>query len=186
MNRAWRLGALLLLSLVSVPLRAQPPAAGARASSPLAPLAFLVGGIWHADLPNTPQGQTVAIEAQYEWSANHQGIRFDSTWIIAGRRHAYASGLYAWNPAQKRLALWYTDAAGSLTTGTVEAVAGVLRHDLMVTDRSGNAEAVRAEIVPVDAQTYTDTIFTSKDGQWQKLIDVRYQRPAPPDSPAAK
>jgi hypothetical protein len=178
-------GGIALLALALATLRAQGPAVSPSAPSPLSPLAFLVGGSWRANLPDTPGGQTVVIETRYTWSANHRGVRFDSTWFVAGRPHPYASGMYAWSPAQKRLVLWYTNADGSLAQGSVEIGAGKLQYDLTVTNPSGSAEPVRAEIVPIDARTYSNTIFVQKAGEWSKLIEVRNTRSAPPDSAAA-
>ena len=176
------LAAAALGLLAAGPCRANEP--DAPAASPFAPIEFLVGGVWQGDLPPSPDGQAVRLESRYSWAENHQAIRFDSTWIVAGKRHPYASGLYAWDPAKKQLAVWYTDAAGSLGAGAVIPTGQSVQEDLTVTDGSGLAEAVRARFTPAGADGCQEDLFTLKAGQWEKLVTVLYHRAAVPKAGA--
>jgi hypothetical protein len=180
---AGRAGAALLAAaalwlLAAGASRADGP--DAPAAPPFAPIEFLVGGVWQGDLPPSPDGQAVRLESRYSWAENHQAIRFDSTWIVAGKRHPYASGLYAWDPAKKQLAVWYTDAAGSLGAGAVFPAGQSVQEDLTVTDGSGLAEAVRARFTPAGADRCQEDLFTLKAGQWERLVTVLYHRAAVP------
>ncbi len=184
---ARRRGAALLAAaalglLAARPSRADEP--DSPAASPFAPIEFLVGGVWQGDLPPSPDGRAVRLESRYSWAENHQAIRFDSTWIVAGKRHPYASGLYAWDPAKKQLAVWSTDAAGSLTAGVIIPMGQYLQEDLTVTDGSGLAEAVRARFTPADANRCEEDLFTLKAGQWEKLVTVIYRRASVPKAAA--
>jgi hypothetical protein len=140
------------------------------------PIAFLVGGTWHGQLPPRPNGQKVEIEMKADWTANHQGIRFDSTFVADGKRSPYVSGMYAWHPGKKQLVFLYSDAKGSLTNGAITIENDVLVHDFKVTEKDGKASKIQARITPQGPNAYLNEIFQGKDGGWEKVVVVRYER----------
>ena len=144
--------------------------------STLAPIEFLVGGTWHGDLASATNEPKMAIESKFEWTGNHQGIRFDSTWVINGKGFPYSSGIYMWNPEKKQIAIVYNDAKGALTEGFVEFAGPVLLHNLREVDISGKVEMVQAKMTHLDAQTFVNEIYTLTQGHWQKIVSVRYAR----------
>lgn len=141
--------------------------------SKLAPLTFLVGD-WRGELPARPNAQKVTVESKFDWTANHQGIRFESTWLIGDKHYPYTSGLYVWDPEKNRPMITYTDAEGTLTTGFVEMTGDVYQHELRVVDARGKAKSVRATLAHTDENAYTNTIYIMKDGKWDKFAEVRY------------
>jgi len=148
----------------------QPPATG------LASLAFLTGGTWRADLPPGSDGQKAGIEARFEWTQNHQGIRFDSEWLAGERKYPYTSGVYLWNPQLKQIMISYSDADGALTTGTVSQADEVFEHDLQVIYPSGKIEKVQTKLTHAGSSSFTNAIYRLKDGQWDKFVEVHYNK----------
>lgn len=145
--------------------------------SPYTPLAFLVDHTWLGHLPDGPQGPGPAIKLKANWAANHQGIDFDSTFMMpGGQLIPYTSGLYAWDPAKKQLLFLYTDAEGSLTQGTVRAEKETLIHDFAVAEKDGTTSKVQARITPQGANAYLNEIYRWQDGTWKKFVTVRYER----------
>lgn len=145
--------------------------------SPYAPIAFLAGGTWRGHLPPAPNGKRIDLELKAEWAPNRQGLRFDGTWIVDGsKRVPYTSGIYGWNAAKKQLVLMYSDAEGGLIDGTVTLEKGVLVHSLTVSERSGNVSSARSRITPGPADVFTNEISVLKNGEWKKLVEVRYER----------
>jgi hypothetical protein len=147
-------------------------------ASPCAPIAFLVGGTWHGQVPPGPNGQKVEIESKADWTANHQGIRFDSTFVIDGKRSPYASGMYAWNPAKKQLVVLYSDSEGSLADGAITIKNDVLVHDFSVTEKDGKISKIQARVTPQGPNAYLNEIYQWKHGHWEKLVSVHYERAA--------
>jgi len=163
---------LLLLLLLPLRLLATSPA-------PLPPYAAVesfVGGTWSAALPPGKDGQPRSIELVFSWAQNHQGIRFDSTFVTGGKRSPYVSGMYAWNAATKRLEMIYTDADGSLTRGPVTFADGVLVHDLTETDSDGTVDQVQVRITKFGRDAFTDEIYVSRDAAYVRIAAVRYER----------
>lgn len=167
-----------IFSLLTLPIlltcgeAAEPPAT----SSPYAPIAFLVGGRWHGDAPPAPNGAKVSLELAASWASNRQGIHFDSEFINGDKHAPYTSGMYYWSAARKQLLFIYTDASGSLTEGTVTTANGTLVHEFTVTDAQAKVEKARAIFTPRGANSYTSEIFISKEGKWDKIVEVHYER----------
>jgi hypothetical protein len=170
-----RLVLILLLSIVVSDLRGT-NSAPATPESPFAPIAFLAGGVWRGKLPPPPQGGELSIELKADWAANHQGIRFDGTFIADGKRSPYTSGIYGWDAARKQIVFLYSDAEGSLTEGAIAVENGALVHRFNVTHVDGKIEKAQATITPTGPDTYTNDIFVEKDGIWKKVVSVTYNR----------
>jgi hypothetical protein len=148
----------------------QPPATG------LASLGFLAGGTWRADLPPGSDGRKAGIEARFEWTQNHQGIRFDSAWLVGDKKYPYTSGIYLWNPQLKQIVISYSDDEGALTTGAVNLANEVFAHDLQVIYPSGKIEKVQTKLTHSGSSSFTNAIYRLKDGQWDKFVEVRYEK----------
>jgi hypothetical protein len=163
---------LLLLLLVPLRLLATSPAP----LPPYAPLESLVGGTWSAVLPAGKDGAPRTIELVFRWAQNHQGIRFDSSFVSAGERTPYVSGMYAFNAATKKLEMFYSDSEGSLTRGPVTLADGVLVHDLTESDSDGTVDMIQVRIAKFGQDAFTDDIYVSRDAAFVKIASVRYQR----------
>ena len=144
--------------------------------SPFAPIEFLVGGIWHGELPSGTNEMKRAIESKFEWTGNHQGIRFESAWVTGDKRSPYCSGMYLWNPEKQQIEIVYTDSKGALIEGFVEQVGPVCQHNLKVVDKTGKAEQLQARMTRPDAKSYLNEVYMMEDGHWQKLVSVRYEK----------
>ncbi|MDQ6913262.1 MAG: hypothetical protein M3128_10355 [Verrucomicrobiota bacterium] len=164
------------MTVLVVSCWARESAPSATTTSPFAPVAFLVGGLWRGDLPPTPDGKKMSIELRCDWAANHQGIRFDGAFVVDGKRAPYTSGIYNWNAAKKQLVFTYSDAEGNLIEGAVTIENGALVHNFTSTDSHGKIEKARAIITSRGADAYTNDIFVEKDGGLQKMVSVKYER----------
>ena len=149
---------------------------GQSPTDPLGDIKFLVGGVWSADLPATPDGTHMSTELKADWTPNHQAIRFDSVFVSNGKRTPYTSGCYFWNAAKARTVFAYADREGSLIEGDVFLENGALRHEFTITNREGKVEKVRALITPHLPDGYTNDIFIEKEGAWSKMASVSYRR----------
>jgi hypothetical protein len=145
----------------------------------LATLGFLAGATWRGELPPTSNGQKAGIEARFEWTENHQGIRFDSAWLVGGKKIPYTSGVYLWNPQLKQIAITYSDDEGALTTGTVSLAGEVFAHDLQVIYPSGKIEKIQTKLTHSGSDIFTNAIYRLKDGHWDKFVEVHYTKLKP-------
>jgi hypothetical protein len=169
-------GSILLPAALATSSVALMTAATSAPVSPLEPIAFLVGGVWRGHLPAGKTGPAPSIELRCDWSANHQGIRFDSSFVVDGKRSPYTSGIYNWNPSKRLLVFVYSDAEGSLTEGGVTLENGALIHDFTVTDVHGKVEKARAIITPHGPNAYTNNILMEKNGSFERVVSVEYER----------
>ncbi len=171
--------ALLFIFAPATSSRAGEPAkipAKEIAASPYAAVETFVGGVWVATLPPNKAGQAVRLELRFAWSENHQGVRFDSAWVIGEKRAPYTSGQYAWDAAKKKLIMFYTDSGASLVEGPMTPDGNAFVHDLTATDKDGKVEPIRVKLTKAGADAFTNEIFTMKDGAMAKLVEVRYER----------
>ena len=167
------LACILLGCAMSLRAADEKPAAPA---SPLAPVASLVGGLWVAELPPQGNNAPMKLEARFEWTENHQAVRFESAFVQAGKRSPYTSGIYVWNPAKQKIAIVYTDFSGSLTEGLITLEGQVLENELTLTHADGKAEPVRVRLTKSGADGFTNEIFVQKDGAMVPFITVKYLR----------
>ncbi len=144
--------------------------------SPFDPIAFLVGGVWRGELPPGPNDTPISIELRAEWLPHHQGIGFNGTYVGGKDRMPYTSGIYFWNAAKQQLVFFYSDNEGGLTEGTVTPDGNALRHDFTITNMHGRIDKARAIITPLGHDAYTNEIMLEKNGAWQKVVTVKYER----------
>jgi len=173
---------LLLLLIWACSFTALAEPTNQPAATGLASLGFLVGGTWRGELPPGPDGGKAGIEARFEWTENHQGIRFDSAWLLGDKKFPYTSGVYLWNPQLKQIVISYSDDEGALTTGTVNLADDVFEHELQVIYPSGKTEKIRTKLSHTGIDGFTNAIFRLKEGHWDKFVEVHYLRlkPVPP------
>jgi hypothetical protein len=148
------------------------------AASPYGGVESLVGGLWVATLPAGKDGVPVHIELRMTWAENKQGIRYDSAFVKGDKRAPYTSGMYAWNAAKGKLAIFYTDSHGGLAIGDITQEDNVLIHNFTVTGLDGTVETVRVRLTKASADVFTNEIFVQKDNLWTKVVEVRYDRQA--------
>ena len=109
-----------LLAAVFVTLALAATSGEARAQQmPISPLEWLVGGTWVAQGDTMPPN-VLRIETQYRWAATGNFIQFTTQFVGKDGKPAgnYAGNFY-YDPAAKRLAMWYMDRDNAITQGSV-------------------------------------------------------------------
>ncbi|HWA28150.1 MAG TPA: hypothetical protein VG734_21040 [Lacunisphaera sp.] len=173
MTRCKKLFPLIFLVSLASALSAEAPPA---APSPYGPIEWLAGGLWKATLPPAQDGSTVAIELVATVPANRHGVHLESTWVIGDKRRPYVSGMYAWDAAKKKFAIFYTDSSGALSAGDVAFEEGVLVHEMKVSEPNGNVSPVRVRLTKTGPNAFTNDIYVQKDGTWTQFVSVKYVR----------
>ena len=168
-----RLGSLFILAWGLAVQAAEEKSA---APAPLAPLASLVGGTWVASVPTPAGNPPVKIELHFDWTENRQAIRFDSAFVSGDKKRPYTSGLYGWNAAKGKIAIFYMDSGGSLTEGDIGLEDGVLVNELRSTELSGKVSPIRVFLTKLGEDAFTNDIYVQKDGAWAPFVKVRYER----------
>src|SRR5262249_894241 len=103
------IGTCWLVSLAAVTVaQSQPAAKGA--ASPLAPVAWLVGGTWTSEVKSPQDGSVTHVESHIKWAPNHQAIQF----VTDFNGKAHYNGFYAYDPVKKTINFYYTSEEGQL------------------------------------------------------------------------
>ncbi len=144
--------------------------------SPLAPLESLVGGTWIADVPVPGDQPPLQLELHFTWAENHHAIRFASAWVRGEKRSPYTDGLYAWNAAKQKIAIFYTDFGGNLVEGLIAPDGASLVNDLVSTAPDGKTTPIQVRLTKDGPDAFTNAIFLQKDGAWTPFVSVRYER----------
>jgi uncharacterized protein DUF1579 len=165
----------LLVAVFAVNAMAQTPAAAAKsAESPLAPVAWLVGGTWVSDVKDPQDGSATHVENHITWAPNHQAIQFVTD--FNGKPHY--NGMYAYDPAQKTINFFYTSEGGQLTIGTAtpDLDGKTLHQEFDVMQPKGNTDHIRSTIVRDGSDAYLFTVFMQQNGEWKQLFQITYKR----------
>ena len=153
--------------------RAQNPSASPAAN--LAPIAFFTAHEWDASLPNTPDGKTRKIHAQFSWTQTGQAIRINNQMVTDGKPAPYIDGLYFWDPQQHAIAFCYIGAEGALTRGTVKAENGKLIHEFQQTLPDGKTSEYVARVTPNGDKSWENEIQTRGEKGLTTIVKVRYE-----------
>ena len=164
----------LLISALIVDAFAQSQAAVKSADSPLAPVAWLVGGTWVSDVKDPQDGSVTHVENRIAWAPNHQAIQFVTD--FNGKPHY--NGLYAYDPVKKSINFYYTSEAGQLTIGTStpDPDGKTLQQDFDVMQPNGSTNHIRSTIVRDGNDAYLFTVFEQENGEWKQIFQITYKR----------
>jgi len=176
-NMTKRRTALLhvLICVIAMATAAQPQTPASKsAESPLAPVAWLVGGTWTSDVKDPQDGSVTHVENHITWAPNHQAIQFVTD--FNGKPHY--NGFYAYDPAKKSITFYYTSEAGQLTIGTTtpDADGKTLRQEFDMISPNGNTGHARSTIVRDGNDAYLFTVFEQQDGGWKQIFQITYRR----------
>jgi hypothetical protein len=160
----------LLLTLGAMGLGAQTTTAPA-ASDPLAPVAWMAGGVWHGEVRG-PDGKTTKIETRVERDLNGKAFSFSSSFNGVTQYR----GFYAYDAAKKAIIFSYPSADGGLVNGTVEQKESSLLWDFQVTESNGSVNHFQVHTHQDGADDYTWALFTSQKDSWVKLFEIHYHR----------
>jgi len=146
-------------------------------TSPLEPVAWLVGGTWVTDIKSpdgAPAGQVTHVENSISWAPNHQAIQF----LTKFNGQPHYNGFYAFNAATKAIEFFYTSSDGDLTIGTAvpDPDGKTLHQDFDLTSANGKATHIRSTVVRDGDNAYWFTVFLQKNGEWSPEFKIHYER----------
>ncbi len=165
---------LLLAILTGSALAQSTPVATPDANQTLAPVAWLVGGTWVADVKDSSDGSATHIENRIRWAPNHQAIEFNAD--FNGKPHY--NGFYAYNPATKSVNFYYTSSEGELTIGTstVDPDGKTIHQDFDMMHPGGKTSHIRSTLTRDGNDAYWFSVFMQKDVEWEEVFKIRYVR----------
>ena len=158
---------LAVLSLcLSALLSAQEKSAPAVA---LSPIEFLVGD-WHATA-TPPNGKPTEIDNHIYWSENKAAIYF----VTRFNGIPHYSGMYAYDPAEKKIAFWYLDTEGNSTRGTAVMEGNRLRQ-AFTNSRADGVQERLVSYIDLDASGNRYHWQVQREGATAPLIQLDYTR----------
>ncbi len=116
------------------------------------------------------------IETRYQWSDNNAYIRFNTHFVFAkGTSKAY-DGNFFWNPTQKSLAMWYTDAQSGITEGHVEVDGNVTKINFHGPDFEGKVADLQVIVAKKTNDDYRWSVLEKQGDKWTELAALEYIR----------
>lgn len=160
---------LLLSSSAQSPAPVQP-------TDPLASIYWLTGGTWVAEMKDAQGIVQTRIENRIRRSENGHLIKFVTTFVSHNKPEVHYEGIYAYDPASKRISYWYTGNDGDLTSGYVTADGNTFTHDFDIAHMNGKVDKLRSVIVRDGDNAYNWNVLSQKNGTWAELFHLRYVR----------
>lgn len=164
----------ILLALAATGVFGQQGAQKPAATKPIAPLEWLVGGVWTADAAKLAPG--LRIETRYTWSDNSAYIRFTTHFVSPQGTLKNYDGQFFWNPEQSALAMWYMDARNHITQGAVRVDGDVTQLSFRAEDFEGNKADLRVLVTRKTNDDYTWTLEEKQASGWGQLASLEYLR----------
>jgi hypothetical protein len=179
MNTAFRTIFLTLLSvlLTGGQLGGQQKAASA---NPLNPLSWLVGGVWSAEATALGPGM-LRIETRYRTSENRAFLRFTTHFISNSGNFKNYDGNLFYDPNLEILKIWYTDAAGAVTDGTIKVTGDHTRFSFSGLDFDDNPAELMVDMVRQFVDQYLWTLSEKIGGGSKQIARLTYVRKQPSD-----
>jgi hypothetical protein len=162
------------VAVASSPLRGDGPPTSPK---PVAPLAWLVGGVWTADASKLGPGMK-AIETRYHWADNDAFIQFTTHFVMEKGTVKNYAGNFFWNPDQSALGFWYMDAANAITQGPVKLDGDTMELTFRAPDFEGKPSDMRVHVVRVTNDHYTWQLEEKAGADWKRLASLDYLRAA--------
>jgi len=166
---------LLLAVLAGNSVAQSQPTPAKSADSPLAPVAWLVGGTWVSDVKDPDDGSVTHVENHITWAPNHQAINFVTD--FNGKPHY--SGFYAYDPAKKAISFFYTSESGQLTIGTStpDPDGKTVHQEFDVMQPDGKTQHIKSTLGRDGSDAYDFSVFMqNKAGEWAQVFKIRYER----------
>ena len=165
-----------MLLLASLSVSSQTAPAKPPEPTPLNQIAWLTGGTWVAEIKDAQGALATRIENRMKWSETKQLITFATTFISHNKPEVHYEGIYAWDPAKKRISFWYADKEGNLTEGVASMSGETLTQDFDILNTNGRDDKLRSLIVRDGPDSYNWNVLAQKEGQWAELFHLRYNR----------
>jgi len=146
-----------------------------KSAKPVAAMEWVVGGVWVADTSKLGGGMQ-RIETRYQWSDNGAYIRFNTHFISDKGTMKNYDGNFYWEPAEKTLRVWYTDAGSAITQGPVMVGADQWQISFRGEDFEGKQAEMRVDVDVKSKDLYHWTLNEKSGGSWKKLLELDYVR----------
>lgn len=163
-----RLAAGLLLAVSTTISMGQASAV----SDPMAPIAWLAGGTWKAELPSPNGGGKTKIEQRMERTLGGKAIRF----VTKFDGVVQYEGFFAYDAAKKHIFFAYPSASGDLTTGITSKEPGGLLSDFTISNGDGTTAHYQIHMKKDGMDDYTWSLFSNSGGVWSPAFEVKYHR----------
>jgi hypothetical protein len=139
----------------------------------LAPVAWLAGGTWKAEVPSPNGGASTKIEQKMERMLGGKALRFETTFNGVEQYQ----GFFAYDAVKKQIVFAYPSAAGDVTNGVAtEGPAGGVVMDFTISNADGTAAKYQVRIKKAGADDYTWSLFASSGATWTPMFEVKYHR----------
>lgn len=170
------LSLLLVIALVGPNLCAQTNPSVPAKAEPLSAMAWLVGGSWASDVKDDQDGSVTHVMERIRWSPNHQALVFN----VDFNSKPHYDGFYAYNPATKKIDFYYTNSQGELTVGTVtpDPDGKTFHQEFEIMHINGATGHLRSSLVRDGDNAYWFSVLMNKNGDWQQVFRIRYERKA--------
>ena len=147
----------------------------AQAPEPMAPLAWLVGGVWTAEASKMGGGMQ-RIETRYEWSDNRAFLRFNTHFVSdKGTLHNY-DGQFFWDPQQQALKMWYMNARNDITEGSIAINDDEFNFLFQGTDFEEKPADLRVQLTRKNNDRYIWQLAEKTPDGWKPLASLEYVR----------
>jgi hypothetical protein len=158
---------VLLAALLTVPALGQtaPPP---KHDTNLEPIGWLTGGTWTGSA-NGPDGTVTHIESRVRWAGTGTAIYFDTQFDGRPQYH----GMYAYDPARKKIRFFYTSAQGELSEGEAAEIAGGLEQSFTVTE-ANRTTAYTSTLKRSGADAYEFNVYQPPSRS--PIVTLRYER----------
>lgn len=154
-------------------------AAGAQVSNtaslpdPLAPIAWMAGGVWHGKV-TAPNGAAMMIATHVERVLGGAAMHFGTSF---GGTPTY-EGVFAYDAVRKAIVFSYAAADGGYTSGTVTPGPEFLTWDFDVHEKDGSSGHYQVHAHQDGKDDYTWSLFAPDAGGWKPVLQVKYHRDA--------
>ena len=154
----------ILLSVLSLPVRANPPAM-------IHQMGWLAGKTWSARVEKMP-GRVSHIDVRYDWSATGNFVQFTTKFVEngGGAKRRYAGNFY-FDPATGGLAMWYMNQDNVIIKGPVQ-----IQGNRMTMTFAEGPTAYRATVTRTNATLYRWVLFQRVGKDWKQLLVLDYAR----------
>jgi hypothetical protein len=157
----------LLTTCLSACLFLPAPTPGVQAAEPLAPVAFLAGGIWRGT-GIFPDGTPLNVEERYFWGPTRRILHFEAFSLASGERHLLYEGFVFFDVKRGRILQFNFKPGGEHTESEI-------------TSASAEGYEVRGEIAwslirYSGANEYLWEVRVKQNGEWKSVLHATYTR----------
>lgn len=163
-----------LLMVAAAFAHGQPATMQAQApTDPLAPVAWLVGGTWRAEVQGPANGGgTTKIEMHAERTLNGKAVRFATSFNSVPRYE----GFFAYDAVKKAIVFAYPSAAGDIVNGAAEEKQDYVLLDFIDSGADGTAQHYQVHLQRKGNDDYDWTLFQSQQDKLTQLLAIHYHR----------